>query len=229
MSNLTGIAINDLKPTISYSEFNTVSEKSSELKKRLLNKFYEKSIEKNILSKFCNRVFCKKSSNEYQIFSMKSKRDIKDVMKNELLKQIAEVVLDLYKENKFSLKQRDVYLNSGFKFLFDYPFILQLLAFCVIEVTALEVFEGICNNSEAKKQSFCITRELQFDRSKQDIIKKLTAAGFLNKNIDDDIQLNNLKNMVKETIPDSVMEFQVPNKIDGTAYICNNILKFREN
>ena len=69
--------------------------------------------------------------------------------------------------------------------------------------------EGICNNKIAENQSFCIIRELEFEKNNKKLIRALKDAGFLNKHLIDDVQLDNLKNMVKQRIPNNVMQFQV--------------------
>ena len=139
MYHLSGIE--NLKKTISSRELNTILEKSNEFQTRTLNKLYEKPVKQELLSNICSRVFCKKSSEDDQIFSLKPKRLIREFINNELLREISEAVDILHKEDRFSLTQRDTYLNSGLKY-YSKRFILsvQLLLLKLPHLKWLKVF-----------------------------------------------------------------------------------------
>ena len=107
-----------------------------------------------------------------------------------LIASIAKAVQELYnKEHVFKSEQREHYLYSGICFIFKN----FIATFFFIVVTALEVTEGILNNKEASRQSLCLIRDIVYDERDEELINEMKTQGFINKDNNDDQELNNLK------------------------------------
>ena len=74
------------------------------------------------------------------------------------------------------------------------------------------------NNEQAEKQSFCIIRELTFDKNNKELVSRMKKSRYLNRDNFDDIQLENLKFYVKKKIPNSVLKFQVSLVFDFNSF-----------
>ena len=110
----------NLESYLSAQQFQSLTDKlNDEDDKRIFSKIYNKSTKPQTEtepSKFiCCTLFSKKDKDEEVEYSLRSKYEIKNLIGVELLRQISKAVLVLYDEEKFSLKQKDYYLNSGLK------------------------------------------------------------------------------------------------------------------
>jgi hypothetical protein len=64
-------------------------------------------------------------------------------------------------------------------------------------------------NEKAKEKSFCFLREIEFDEENQGFKELMQKEGFYNKENAENIELQNLKTKVEQTIPESIFKYKV--------------------
>ena len=91
-------------------------------------------------------------------------------------------------------------------------------------MTALEIIDGILNNTEASTRSLVFIREIDFDEENQLLIDKLKEKKMLNNDEQDDKEVESLKNQIRSNLcEENIFELKVFVKL---SIICNSIHYF---